>query len=272
MSLFTINADTCQCCGLCAAECPAGCVLFEEDQIPVPHEKKYAYCIGCGHCMAVCPAGSFQLERFENPAIPKLKDLAVSPEQVTQFLAGRRSVRAFRNDLVGQDMLQQLVDLTEYAPSGHNARPVRWTVAATPDKVHEVAGQVAEWMRSEVERETETARMLHLEGIVRLWDDGTDLICRNAPALAVAYGPEKGVTPFHDGVLAVSYLELAAAGHGLGACWCGYLNAAANRDEAVRQALGVSAGNQVFGSLMLGRPARKNSAIPPRDGAGINWL
>lgn len=272
MPLFTIDAEKCHCDGLCARECPVGCIVFEKDQLPVPHDRKYAYCLECGHCMAVCPTGAFQLERFVVPARPKDSTLKVSAGQAVQFLTGRRSVRAFRPVPLEQDVLQELLDVTEYAPSGHNARPVRWSVASTPEKVHEIAGLVAEWMRREVANETELAVKLHLAGIVRFWDEGTDLICRNAPVLAVAHGPKKGITPLQDGVIGVTYLELAAYGMGLGACWCGYVNAAATYDETVRHALGVGEDGCVFGSLMLGKPARRMRGIPPRPGAKIEWL
>jgi len=272
MPLFTIDSDKCNRDGLCAAECPAGCIVFEEDQLPVPHKKKFAYCIECGHCMAVCPKDAFQLERFVEPAVRRDRDLKISFDQAAQFMKARRSVRAFRNEPLGHDVLEGLFDITQYAPSGHNARPVRWAVAATPEKVREVAEATVNWMRAEVEAESETAAALHLAGIVRAWDAGTDMICRNAPALAVAHAPKRGITPMEDGVIGVTYLELAASGAGLGACWCGYVHMAANLDKGIQHALGIPKGSKVCGALMLGRPVRKFSGIPPRPKAEINWL
>ena len=52
--------------------------------------------------------------------------------------------------------------------------------------------RLREWMREEIEADTPLASALHLPGIVRIWDLGVDMICRNAPALAVAWGPKKG--------------------------------------------------------------------------------
>ncbi len=272
MPLFTIDSDKCQREGACAAECPAGCILFEHDQFPVPHPKKFAYCLGCGHCMAICPMGAFQLERFSEKATRKERDLEISGDQVTQFLKGRRSVRTFRNDLLGQDVLNGLLDLTQYAPSGHNARPVRWLLAATPEKVARIAEATVDWMRSEENEKTELASSLHLAGIVRSWDGGVDLVCRHAPALAVAYGPIHGITPTEDGVIALSYLEMAATGFGLGACWCGYVLLAASHDENYRRVLGIPEGHKVMGALMRGRPVRRFNRIPPRPKAEVSWL
>jgi nitroreductase len=98
------------------------------------------------------------------------------------------------------------------------------------------------------------------------------MVCRHAPALAVAVGPKQGITPREDGVIATAYLELAATAAGLGACWCGYLVAAAAYDAGVRELLGVAEGEAVYGALMLGRPARRYTALPPRPEPAVDWL
>lgn len=270
MTLFTVDENLCARDGLCAEDCPAGCIVLDGNGLPAPHEKKAAYCIECGHCMAVCPTGALRLDRFDSPAEPM--QARISPEQAAQFLKGRRSVRRFLNRPLTRDELAALIDLTEYAPSGHNARPVRWSVAATPEAVRSVAEATVAWMRTEVEAESETAAKLHLAGLVRAWDKGTDIICRNAPALAVPYAPLSGVTPAADGVIAAAYLELAAHGAGLGACWCGYVYLAALEDEALRKVLAIPDGHQACGALMLGRPAYRYRAVPPRSGADVTWL
>ncbi|WP_272699366.1 nitroreductase family protein [Desulfovibrio sp. Fe33] len=272
MSLFTIDETRCKRDGLCAVDCPAGCIVFEKGGLPVPHEKKQAYCLDCGHCMAVCPADAIRLDRFEAGGAPLDKSLRISLEQAEQFLKGRRSMRAFRDEPVDGALLDRLLAVTGYCPSGHNARPTRWVVAHGADKVAGVAEAVAAWMRAESEAETPLAAALHLPGIVRAWDKGMDLICRNAPVLAVAVGPRQGITPREDSVIATAYLELAASGAGLGACWCGYLLAAAAHDAGMREFLGVADGEAAYGALMLGHPARRYTAIPPRPEPTVRRL
>ncbi|WP_419786951.1 nitroreductase family protein [Pseudodesulfovibrio sp.] len=273
MSLFTIDGERCVHDGLCAADCPVGCIDISGDGMPVLNEKKAGYCLDCGHCMAICPTGAFQLGRFDAPAVP-LGEIGepVTARQVERFLKSRRSVRAFRAEPVDRDLLARLLDLTEYAPSGHNARPVRWSVARGAEKVQSVAVATAEWMREAVESGSEIANRLHLAGVVRRWNEGVDLICRNAPALAVVVAPERGITPAADAVIAASWLELAAHGAGLGACWAGYVYLAATYSPAVREVLGIGSGFQTHGALLLGYPARKWSAVPPRPSAEVDWL
>ena len=200
------------------------------------------------------------------------RTLKISWEQAEQYLKGRRSVRFFKDEPVPEVLLARILSATEYAPSGHNARPTRWSVATSRDKVAELTEVIVNWMRLEADRESPVAARYHLAGIVRAWDNGVDLICRNAPALAVAYGPEAGVMPREDGVIAVTYLDLAANAAGLGGCWCGYLMAAAAHDPELRSVLGMPDDGVVYGALMLGKPARRYRSIPPRPEPDIQWL
>jgi nitroreductase/NAD-dependent dihydropyrimidine dehydrogenase PreA subunit len=272
MPLFTIDETRCKRDGLCAADCPVGCIVFEKGGLPEPHEKKQAYCLDCGHCMAVCPADAIRLERFDRGSTPLDRTLDISLDQAEQFLTSRRSVRAFRDEPVDRALLGRVLAVTGYAPSGHNARPTRWIVARGREKVAEAAGVVAAWMDAEARALSPVAEALHLAGIVRAWDNGRDMICRDAPVLAVAVGPERGITPREDGVIATAYLELAATAAGLGACWCGYLMAAAAHSAGVREFLGVAGGEAVCGALLIGRPARRYAAIPPRPAPEVTDL
>lgn len=272
MSLFVVDLDKCNKDGLCAAECPAGCIVFEKGAFPVPHEKKQDYCINCGHCMAVCPTGALQLDSFPSPCIPKDKELNISYEEAEQFLRMRRSLRSFRDKPVEREQVERLLSLTEYAPSGHNARLLQWRVADTPEKVAKVARAIIDWMARAVEADLPVAKVMHMAGIVRAYEEGIDIVCRSAPMLAVAIGPQEGITPKEDAVAAATYLELAAAADGLGACWSGFLVAAATHDEAVKEVLGVPDGHAVYAAIMLGHPMRKYRSAPPRSAPVIEWL
>lgn len=271
MTLFTIDESLCARDGLCARECPVSCIQWEKGGLPTENERTASRCIDCGHCMAVCPKGALQLTAFPSPAKSfSRKDLPTA-EQAELLLASRRSVREYREDPVERDMLVRLLDIAEYAPSGHNARIVDWSVAESRDKVEAVCRSVAEWMDVEVKAKSEQARKYFLAGILRAWKRGTDMISRGAPALAVCHAPDTGATPREDAVIALTYLELAAHAQGLGACWGGLINFACDDYAPLRELLGVPEGNTVHGVLMLGRAKTRYSAIPPRKPARIHW-
>jgi nitroreductase/NAD-dependent dihydropyrimidine dehydrogenase PreA subunit len=274
MPLFEIDEDKCRRDFICVAECPASLVRYkDEDSVPVPLADREEHCIECGHCAAVCPHGALNLtamplERFQRIQ----KDLKIRPEQAVQFLKSRRSVRVYKEEEISREELARIIDAARYAPSGHNAQPVEWSVLASRAGVERFLDVVAGWMHEQVKARTETARKLNLAGVVRARQKGKDFICRGAPHLVCAHVPvEDGITPFYDGIIALSYLELAAHGLGHGACWCGYVNFAGEVPE-VKEFLGIPQERRMAGTMMLGKPAVKYRLIPPREKAEVKWI
>ena len=271
--IILVDSGRCRRDGLCAAVCPVSALAWEDGGLPAPHPEKHRYCIGCGQCLAVCPAGALTLGALpDKTAVPVDRKLLPGRAATAELLRFRRSVRAFRPEPVNRDRLTALLDLTQYAPSGFNARPVRWVVADTPEKVAQIGGFVVDWMRSMVEDMGDHPEAKIFPGTIRAWESGTDIICRNAPALALAVAPKTGVTPHEDAVVAITYLELAATADGLGACWAGFATFAARRHQPLRDFLGIASDEECYGGLMLGRPARKYAAVPPRPGARVGWV
>ena len=71
--------------------------------------------------------------------------------------------------------------------------------------------------------------------------------------------------------LAVSYVDLMAQSMGLGTCWAGFFNAAANLWPPMNEALGLPEGHASFGAMMIGYPAFTYARIPLRKEARITW-
>jgi nitroreductase/ferredoxin len=274
MELFSIDAGLCTGCGRCALACPLHLVVPQgKGQAPAPRKGKEESCIACGHCASACPSGAFSLaalprERFR----PLRKALRLTPRQAEQFLASRRSVRAYSARELSQEALAKVLDIAAYAPSGHHAQPVRWVLTRTRAATRTAAGLTADWMRDLVEQQAPLAAALHLDGVVRAWERGKDLILRGAPHLLCAVVRLPGVTPREDAVIATAYAELAAHGLGLGACWAGYLCAAAANHAPLRDYLGVGPDEALYGALMLGRPRFRYAAIPPRKAPQAHFI
>ncbi len=112
-----------------------------------------------------------------------------------------------------------------------------------------------EWMKRLVAEQSPLAGSLHLEAMVDAWRNGNDRICRAAPHLVIAYGLKDDMTAGQAGAIALTYLELAAAGRGLGACWAGYVMMAVNADASLKEYVGLRKRHSCCGAMLLGYPA-----------------
>ena len=166
---------------------------------------------------------------------------------------------------------EKLIRVACYAPSGHNLQPVRWLVIREAAEVSRLVDLVIDWMKSELEKKSPLSQMLHMDRLVASREAGEDRICRGAPHVIVAYADKNDRTAPVACTIALTYLELAASAMGLGACWGGYFNAAANMWPDLFKALKLPEGQAVYGAMMVGRPKFKYHRIPYRKEPSVIW-
>jgi len=272
MELFTVNPQTCHQDGICAAVCPVGIISFTKGAVPVPAADAADICIHCGHCVAVCPTGSLSLQDMAGDACPPVRpEWRLSPEQGEHFLRSRRSIRVYRQQPVEPDKLARLIEISRHAPSGHNSQGAQWLVLGDRAELGRLSALVAEWMGwMQIHRE-EVAASLHLDRTLGRWRAGEDVILRGAPVVIVAHAPEDDRMAPTTCTIALTYLELAATTLGLGTCWAGYFNAAATSFPPMLAALGLPAGHQCFGAMMVGYPQFQYHRLPSRKTPNITW-
>jgi nitroreductase len=238
------------------------------EYIPGGSEK----CINCGHCLAFCPCGAITLSTMEVNDTMRL-DYGKLPgfEQVELLLKARRSIRNYTDECVTKEAVEKLLDLTRYAPSGINRQPVNWAVVMGKDKVHELKERVINWMQGLIDAKSPMVESFRFDRLVERWKKGEDLICRGAPCVVIAYGAKDDAMVPSSCIIAGTYLELAAFGMGLGACWAGYVNMAIGMDEEVRKFTGLSARATAGAVMMIGHPKHRYRRIPARNPAKVIW-
>ncbi|MBU2551356.1 MAG: nitroreductase family protein [Proteobacteria bacterium] len=273
MSLFIVDRETCKRDGICVAECPVRIIALDGDGFPVPQDGADERCINCGHCVAVCPTASLTLKTMApDDCQPVRRDLRPSMEQVREWVLSRRSIREYKPRPVEKDLLAELIDVARYAPTGSNLQPVRWLVVERPDRVHRLAGLVVDWMRDMVAGNKAPRDLLdRMARIIETFDSGYDYICRGAPHMVLAHGPADLPATLPACIIALTTLELLAPAYGLGACWAGYFNSAAQSHAPLIEALGMPDGHQTCGALMIGYPKYAYHRIPLRNQAVIDW-
>lgn len=273
MTLFTVDEEKCTRDGICVAECPARIIrLKDTDDVPVPVKGADEYCIHCGHCVTVCPHGALSHQSMTPEQCPPVhREWVLDPERVEHFLRSRRSIRTFKEDPVDRNIIARLIDIARYAPSGHNLQPVQWMVIYDGKRVRELAGMVVDWMRHMLREQQITAAAMNLDKVVAAWEMGQDRVCRDAPHVILAHGHKADRTAQTACTIALTYLELAVPSFGLGACWAGFLGAAAALWPPMQEALGLPEGHTTFGAMMIGYPKYRYHRLPLRNEPRIMW-
>ncbi|MEI6208378.1 MAG: nitroreductase family protein [Desulfuromonadales bacterium] len=272
MNLITVNEQTCNKDGLCAAVCPIHLINFKPGEYPAQIAEAEELCIKCGHCVTVCSTGSLQHKYIPLADCPDIqKELSVSAEQCEQFLRQRRSIRVYQNKAVPRESLTKLIEIARYAPSGHNSQSAQWLVIDNREELRKLSGIVADWMRWMLANMTEFAVSMHMDRTLGRWEQGHDVILRDAPALVIAHADKTDRLAPSTCTIALSYLELAATGMNLGTCWAGYFNAAASTFPPMMAALALPEGHQCFGAMMVGFPKYQYKRLPTRKQPVINW-
>jgi len=272
MGYLFINPETCIHDGLCVTECPPRIIHPTEGACAQVDEEDIARCIHCGHCVAICPMGALALPELKPEDCEDVNEMIFpTTENLQLLLRSRRSIRSYQDKVVERKQLEKMIATTAYAPSGHNLQPVHWTVVEGKENVKLLSECVIEWMLELLERVPEAAQGMSMDIMVRDWRRGMDRIGRGAPTLLVTHAPADALNAPTDCTIALSYFELLAFSAGLGACWAGYVHAAALLGSKMVKLLKLPEGHQVFGCMLLGYPRVKYCRIPKRIPNIIEW-
>jgi nitroreductase/NAD-dependent dihydropyrimidine dehydrogenase PreA subunit len=272
VEILSVNMESCNRDGICAAVCPSGLIIMDKDGYPGPVAEADEVCIRCGHCVAVCPTGSLSHMDVPVQQCASVQDeLQLASEQCEHFLRKRRSIRNYKKKAVPKGDIERLIEIARFAPSGHNCQCTEWLVLGNQDELAKLSGIVAEWMRWMIANKPEFAASMHLSRTLGQWESGMDIILRNAPTVIVAHAEKENRMAPTTCTIALTYLELAATSMGLGCCWAGYFNAAATTFPPMLEALSLPNGHQSFGAMMMGYPRFNYHRLPLRRSPCITW-
>ncbi|OBQ51611.1 nitroreductase family protein [Halodesulfovibrio spirochaetisodalis] len=274
MSFYSVEQTKCKKCLICVEVCPNKLLLKDKESgLPKMRIGAESACLACGHCVAACPADCITLEPMPSEQfVPVDKTLAISAEQADQFMRTRRSVRAFKSKPVPHDPLQDIISLTDFAPSASHKQPVQWIMVESPETVRTLAEMTIEWMMDIRKNNRELAKKYSVAGLIAGWKKGQDLILRGAPHLALCYTENNLTWHDTDSAVALTYLELAAHSRGVGACFAGFFTYCANDYKPLRDLLGLQENHICCGGHMLGYPKFTYPRIPMRKKLSVNWL
>ena len=264
-----VNAEICCHDGICTTDCPMG-LLEMKNGIPRFREEAEKDCVLCGHCMAVCPNGALSLNEMKPNECASLRK-KFNYDETFQLLAGRRSIRKYKDQPVGKKEIEYLLNLVRMAPTAKNTQLVEWIVYNSPEDIKKIVGMTVDLFRTLIKNNNPIASAYRLERHVKAWENGEDAILRGAPALVIAHTPTAYGMGVVDSTIALTYLDLAAPSLGLGSCWAGILMLGVSQSPELAQKLRIPENHSLRGALMLGYPKNKYFRIPPRNEPKILW-
>lgn len=271
MPELSINQQTCTRCGLCAATCPWGIIALPENNWPHYRDEGAERCILCGHCEAVCPTGALRLD--DPQLIPTSflpKPAEIEPERLGSYLRMRRSIRRYREEPVERVILEQLMAIVRYAPSGRNSQDVQWLMIHDTWEVRRLTGMAVDWMRKTAGSGNPLTARYNLSGMVQAWEEGRDHVCHNAPHLIIAHAHQDNRYR-NNALIALAHLDIVAPSFGLGVCWGGIFMQAVNNWVPLLEAMDLPPCHMPVHCLMLGHPAIQFQRPPKRNPVVVVW-
>ena len=267
---FTIDPDLCIQCGACIDDCPFHIIEMSPDY-PALNPTRIHHCIQCQHCLAVCPTGALSILGFKPENSLPLPESLPSADQMAALIRGRRSMRRFLPDPLDTGVIDHLLRTVANAPTGKNNRQCLFTVIDDPATMEIFRRETMEGLRSAVIEKRLSEGQGYFRHVVSAWDQGRDIIFRNAPHLLMVSVPSTVTTPDADMLIAMSYFELLAASMGIGTLWNAMIRWAFSEISTdMYQRLGIPADHVKGYVLLFGKPAVQYHRTVQRDDVQIN--
>ncbi len=267
---FTIDLDLCIQCGACIDDCPFHIIEMSPDY-PALNPTRIHHCIQCQHCLAVCPTGALSILGFKPENSLPLPESLPSAQQMAALIRGRRSMRRFLPDPLDAGVIDHLLRTVANAPTGKNNRQCLFTVIEDPATMEIFRRETMEGLRSAVIEKRLSEGQGYFRHVVTAWDQGRDIIFRNAPHLLMVSVPSTVTTPDADMLIAMSYFELLAASMGIGTLWNAMIRWAFSEISTdMYQRLGIPEDHVKGYVILFGKPAVQYHRTVQRDEVQIN--
>jgi ferredoxin len=290
--LHLVNMETCSGDGICVEICPEN-ILELVDGRAVTVDARKDLCILCGQCVAVCPTESLRMPRLPMENFRKLEKQTFGYDEFFGFLKSRRSVRAFKDQPVEQNLIDKILDAAATAPMG---LPPHTTEVLVIDRREEMdfllkilvndytsmlKGFSNPLARSLIRLSAGAEDYLVLKNFIlqvaqtaneAYQRDGTDLYMYNAPVLMLFHANRRSLSYEENAHLVCHHTMLAALSLGLGTTILGIVPPIVERSKVLRKRYGIPKENKVLTSLILGYPKYKYRKSIHRNLAGVRHI
>ena len=259
MSYIKINTDLCKGCGQCAKDCLFGILRIENKKVVISDEMKSS-CVGCGHCASVCASKAITLFNQEVEPIPE-------EDSLISVMKRRRAIRQYKQDLIPESEIREMLNFTKYSASGCNFRPIKFLVLS--------GEKFTEWIRNAIKilgESNDPSVPPELKAFCN-FPGAENLVSRGSPHAVFAYGTTDakfGEYAFDDAVIQLTHFELIASQRGYGTLWSTVLKKLMNV-PGVMEFVGLK-DVKCYHALNLGIPAVKYHDLSPREDVDVTFI
>jgi nitroreductase len=243
--------------------------------------------------VAICPHGAISHSEYpEGTVTPIRSEVLPTYDQVLELLRSRRSKRLFKETPVERDVIEKVLEAARFAPSAHNEQSTGFVVIQDKEMIQEIATLTAEGIGKLVQPfRSSIGRMImrrvlgprgaayvaklapEVEGLVSLFNSGTDWILREPPVLILFCADSAGGSFMSiNANLAVQNAALAAEAVGLGCYYVGFILMACIREDSIPRLLSLPETHKIYGALAMGYPRLKFAKWPERNPAKVTWV
>lgn len=182
-----------------------------------------------------------------------------------EIIKGRRSVRAYEDRPVPEEVIRELIDLGIHAPTASRLQPWSFVVVEDKELMKEWSDRAKELLLGQMESNT------YLQQYRAALENKDFHIFYHAPCLLLIYG-DPGLSPNYlvDCTLAAQNIMLAAYEKGLGSCWIGFSYFVGNSPE-MKQRLGVPENYRLVAPIVLGYPRGQWPYVPRKEPRILSW-
>jgi ferredoxin len=289
MDQIVVDESLCTGCESCVEVCPRDSLALNEHGFIIMVNER---CHSCGHCISVCPENALSHKDYPFKEYPLIKDKIdpsmLNGEKLGNLLRSIRSTRKYLNKPIENHILNDLVDITRFAPTGHHTQSVQITTISDPLILQQLKTESDVVARDFVKKSdskffgffakitgkgesykklvgTRSRFVRQVEG----YKNGIDYLFHGAPAVIVFHADEKSYVPEDNCNQAAAYFRVAAEGYGLGTSYIGYLVYYAKYNPKIKEILEIPKENKIYLVLIAGYPKHKFRRFVARNPANV---
>lgn len=260
--MIKVDLNKCITCKFCINDCFPENIVLEKEKIKIKGP-----CMMCGHCVAICPTNAISFENYEDAEELKELNCNIKPDTFLNFVKARRSIRHFKNKKIERDVIEKLLEVGRFSPTGANVQDVNYFVIQ--DELEKFKEPIWEGLNNFTNSDINSVILRrYRDRFTEMYENRfkDDKLFFKAPMLLVITSSSK-----INGILAADKIELMANMMGLGVLFSGFIEMAINHNEDLIDRFKLKR-NVTCACMLIGYPNIAYKRTAPRKEINVEWI